>query len=188
MTQGPPSRRSSVFAAEGVLIVLSILVAFGIEASWGRRGERLAELEALEGLLDDFTENVERLASAKAEHIQIRDASIRLLAMTGPDASAVASELTMDTLVMALIGGPKVFPVTATYDALIGSGRLDLLENSTLRRELALWSTAIAYARDAEREGFTQMDQRLLPFLWDYVPILTLDLTGRISCPSFESV
>jgi hypothetical protein len=162
--------------AEGLLIVLSILLAFGIEAWWGRRGERNAEVEALQGLRDDFVENLGRLASAKSSHFEIRDASVRLLAMTGPDAATTASDLTMDTLIMALIGGPKVFPVTATYDALIASGRIDLLESAALRRELARWSTVIADLGEVEREARAQMDQRLLPFLWDYVPVVTLDL------------
>jgi len=162
--------------AEGLLIVLSILLAFGIEAWWGRLGERNAEVEALQGLRDDFVENVGRLASAKSSHFEIRDASVRLLAMTGPDAATAASDLTMDTLIMALIGGPKVFPVTATYDALIASGQIDLLESAALRRELASWSTVIADLGEVEREARAQMDQRLLPFLWDYVPVVTLDL------------
>ncbi len=171
--------------AEGFVIVLSILLAFGIEAWWSERGERDAEAEALQGLRDDFVESLERLASAKSEHIEIRDASVRLLAMTGPDADPTVSDLVMDTLVMALIGGPKVFPVTATYDALIASGRIELLESAALRRELARWSTAIADLREEEQEAFDQMDQRLLPFLWDYVPIVTLDLNVH---PRYEGV
>ena len=123
--------------AEALVIVLSILLAFGIEAWWSARGERHAEVEALQGLRDDFVENLGRLASGKSEHVEIRDASVRLLAMTGPDADPPVSDLVMDTLVMALIGGPKVFPVTATYDALIASGRIELLESPALRLELA---------------------------------------------------
>jgi len=185
MSQVPHGRRWRGLAAEGLLIVLSILLAFGIEAWWGRRAEHLAEVEALQGLRDDFAENVERLRSVRTEHVAIRDASIRLLALTGPNAVVAASDLTMDTLVMAVIGGPRVFPVTATYDALIGSGRLDLVESGALRRELARWSTAIADVRGVENEAFVQMDQRLLPFLWDYVPVVTLDLNVL---PRYEEV
>ena len=161
--------------AESALIVLSILFAFAIEASWSQRNDRVAEAEALQGLRDDFAANVARLAESRVEHTEIRDASIRVLALTGPEAEAPA-DLVMDTLVMTLIGGPKVFAVTATYDALIASGRIDLLRSSTLRRELATWSAALADLGEEEREAFSQMDQRLLPFLWDYVPIVTLDI------------
>ncbi len=185
MSQTPQTRRWVRLAAEGLLIVLSILLAFGIEAWWSQRGERNAELEALEGLRDDFAESLERIESAKSEHVEVRDASVRLLTMTGPTADQIVSDLAMDTLVMALIAYPKVFPVTATYDALIESGRIDLLESANLRRELARWSTAIADLREEERDAFRQMDERLLPFLWDYVPIVTLDVNVH---PRYEGV
>lgn len=185
MSQTPKTRRWGRLAAEGLLIVFSILLAFGIEAWWSERGERDTEAEALEGLRDDFAESLERLAAAMSEHAQVRDASVRLLAMTGPEADQLVSDLVMDTLVMALIAYPKVFPVTATYDALIASGRIDLLESSTLRRELARWSTAIADLREEERDAFRQMDERLLPFLWDYVPIVTLDVNVH---PRYEDI
>jgi hypothetical protein len=162
--------------AEGLLIVFSILLAFGIEAWWSQRGERQAEMEVLQGLRDDFVENLGRLASAMSEHGEVRDAAVRLLAMTGPDADQTVSDLAMDTLVVASIAAPKVFPVTATYDALIASGQIGILESAGLRRELAGWSTTVADLREEERDAFRQMDQRLLPYLWDYVPVVTLDV------------
>ncbi|HSM29853.1 MAG TPA: hypothetical protein VK854_04065 [Woeseiaceae bacterium] len=162
--------------AEAMLIVFSILLAFGIEAWWAGRGERAAEAEAMAGLRSDFSENVRRLQEARASHAGIRASALRLLAMTGPAAVQTAPELVMDTLVMDLISGPKVYPVSGTHDALIASGRIGILESAELRRELATWSATIANLQEAEREGFVQMDQRLLPFLWDYVPVVTLDL------------
>ncbi len=171
--------------AEAVLIVLSILLAFGIDAWWAGQDERVAEAEAINGLRSDFTENVRRLEEARTEHADIRASALRLLAMTGPDAVQTAPDLVMDTLVMDLIGGPKVFPVSATHEALIASGRIAILKSAVLRRELATWSAAIANLQEVEREGFIQMDQRLLPFLWDYVPIVTLDLNVL---PRYEDV
>lgn len=185
MTQAYKSWRSKRVVAEALVIVFSILLAFGIEAWWNERGERVAEAEALEGLRDDFVENLGRLASVISEHAEVRDASVRVLSMTGPEADQIESDLVMDTLVMALIAYPKVFPVTATYDALIASGRIELLESATLRRELARWQTVIADLREEERDAFRQMDQRLLPFLWDYVPVVTLDVNVH---PRYEDV
>ncbi len=170
---------------EGVVIVASILLAFGIDAWWSQERERQAEVEALQGLRDDFVESLERLASAGSDHVEVRDASVRLLAMTGPDADQAVSHLVMDTLVMGLIAYPKVFPVTATYDALIASGRIQLLESAALRRELARWSTAVVDLREEERDAFRQMDQRLLPYLWNYVPVVTLDVNVH---PRYEGV
>ncbi len=174
MSQSPGSRRWGRYVAEGLLIVFSILMAFGIEAWRSERGEREAEVEALQGLRDDFVESLGRLASARSDHAEVRDASVRLLSMTGPDADQPVSDLVMDTLVMALIAYPKVFPVSTTYDALIASGQIQLLESAALRRDLAGWSTAVVDLREEERDAFRQMDERLLPFLWDYVPVVTL--------------
>ena len=39
---------------EGVVIVFSILLAFGIDAWWERRGEAAREREALAALAEDF--------------------------------------------------------------------------------------------------------------------------------------
>jgi len=40
--------------AESALIVLSILLAFGIEAGWSQRSDRVSEAAALHGLRVDF--------------------------------------------------------------------------------------------------------------------------------------
>jgi len=169
MGQAPGSRRWGRVVAEGILIVFSILLAFGIEAWWSQRGESQAEVEALQGLRDDFVESLERLASAKSEHVDVRAASVRLLAMTGPDANQIVSDPGMDTLVMVLIA----------------SGRIELLTSDALRRELARWATAIADLREEERDAFRQMDERLLPYLWDYVPVVTLDVSVH---PRYEGL
>ena len=176
MSQALGSLRWRRVVPEALLIVLSILLAFGIEAWWSHQGELRAEVEALQGLSDDFGESLGRLAEARKDHVGVRDASVRLLAMTGPDANPAVSDPVVDTLITWLISGPKVLPVTATYDALIASGRLDLLRSEELRRELARWSTAIVDLREEERDAFRQMDERLLPYLWDYVPVVTLDV------------
>jgi hypothetical protein len=164
--------------AEGVLIVVSILLAFGIEAWWAGRGERRDEVDALKNLREDFVETAQRLTSASEGHGRILESSVRLLGMTGPAARLQISELAVDSLLMDLIGGPTVFPTTATLDALAGSGRLDIISSSELRRELAAWSVARAALQETEREARAQMDQRFLPFIWDYVPVVTLDLTA----------
>ncbi len=185
MNHTPATRSWGRLVGEAILIVFSILLAFGIEAWWSQRGEGRAEGEALEALRADFTESLERLASARFDHEEVRDAAVRILAITGPGANPPASELVMDTLVMALIAYPKVFPVTATYDALIASGQIQLLESAELRRELARWSTAVVDLREEERDAFRQMDERLLPYLWDYVPIVTLDVNVH---PRYEGI
>lgn len=183
MSEETPGRGWGKTILEGLLIVLSILLAFGIEAGWSERGERQAEVEALRGLHDDFVQTVDRLAEAGSQHARIRTASIRLLSMTGPNAAPGVPDITLDSLVMVLIGAPIVFPVTATYDALVASGQVHLLSSGELRRMLATWGASMGDLTHLEEEARAQMDQRLLPFLWDYVPIVTLDLN---TLPAYE--
>jgi len=57
--------------------------------------------------------------------------------------------------------------------------------NTCWRRELARWATTVADLREEERDAFRQMDQRLLPFLWDFVPVVTLDVNVL---PSYKGI
>lgn len=129
MSQGAPRRGWGRTILEGLLIVLSILLAFGIEAGWSELGERQAEVEALHGLHDDFVQTVDRLVEASTEHARIRTAGVRLLSMTGPNAETSDSDITLDSLVMTLIHAPIAVPVMATYDALIASGQVEILSS-----------------------------------------------------------
>ena len=163
---------------EGVLIVVSILLAFGIEAWWVRSREHAAEIEALQHLRDEFTATAERLAQTGERHESIRRSAKRLLGMTGPTPPAHLDTLAVDSLVMDLLGAPTVEPETVTLDALVGAGRLDLLSSPELRRELASWSSAMADLAQEEQLAIAQMDQRFLPLIWDHVPVVTLGVTA----------
>ena len=163
---------------EGVLIVVSILLAFGIEAWWAGYIERKDEVEALGYLREDFVETNQRMTSTSESHRRVFESSVRLLHMTGPTSLVRVNESTVDVLLMDLLEAPMIFPVTATLDALMGSGRLDIISSSELRRELAAWSAAMDSLLEIEREAKVQMDQRFLPLIWDHVPVVTLDLVA----------
>ncbi len=163
---------------EGVLIVASILLAFGIEAWWAGSREQAAEVEALEHLRAEFTATAERLAQTGEVHESIRRSARRLLGMTGPTPPLRLDTLAVDSLVMDLLRSPTVEPETVTLDALIGAGRLDLLSSQDVRRELAAWSSAMADLAQEEQLAVEQMDQRFLPLIWDYVPVVTLGVTA----------
>ncbi|MFQ5891145.1 MAG: hypothetical protein ACE5JR_14060 [Gemmatimonadota bacterium] len=178
MDEKPPRTDFRRLLLEGVLIVASILLAFGIEAWWVRSREHAAEIEALQHLRGEFTATAERLAQTGERHESIRRSAKRLLGMTGPTLPAHLDTLAVDSLLMDLLGAPTVEPETVTLDALIGAGRLDLLSSPDLRRELASWSSAMADLAQEEQLAVEQMDQRFLPLIWDHVPVVTLDVTA----------
>lgn len=178
MDQKPPRSDLRRLFVEGVLIVTSILLAFGIEAWWADSREQADEVEALQHLQDEFAATAERLAETGERHESILRSAKRLLRMTGPTPPANLDTLAVDSLVMDLLGAPTVEPETVTLDALIGAGRVDLLSSPDLRRELAAWSSAMADLAQEEQLAVEQMDQRFLPLIWDYVPVVSLGLTA----------
>ncbi|MFC1531282.1 hypothetical protein ACFL5T_03470 [Gemmatimonadota bacterium] len=66
--------------AEGTAIMLSILLAFGIEAWWAERGERLEEREVMHGLATEFSAYHERLIRDASRGEVAKDASTRRIA------------------------------------------------------------------------------------------------------------
>jgi len=70
-----PRRR---ILAEGVVIVVSILLAFAIDAWWDETRERGREKTVLAGLRSEFEANRTRLMANLAEHEGTRAAAVSL--------------------------------------------------------------------------------------------------------------
>ena len=64
---------------EGLVIVVSILLAFGIDAWWDERGENRQEQALLQGLVKDFRRADSVLAVSRGLHQSKLDAAERLL-------------------------------------------------------------------------------------------------------------
>ncbi len=65
--------------AEGIAIVVSILLAFAIDAWWDGSREREREATVLEGLQTEFEANRERLEYNLGRHERVEDAAAILL-------------------------------------------------------------------------------------------------------------
>jgi len=80
-------------AAEGVAIVISILLAFSIQAWWENRTERINELEVLTALQVEVKQNI----GVMADELRFRRAMIEpmteLLELIGKDELPSQSEL-----------------------------------------------------------------------------------------------
>jgi len=80
--------------AEGAAIVVSILLAFGIQAWWDSRQSIVAERVLLEALLDDLQEKRQWLAEGRQYNEAILDAVTKLLsAANDPNTSLRGNEL-----------------------------------------------------------------------------------------------
>lgn len=133
--------------AEGSAIVVSILLAFAIDASWDARQERERELEALQALRRDFEENRRKADEVMNAHRAAEDRFTRLLTMSNGE----ILELERDSVavIVGSLAAPYSFdPVRGTVDALIGAGELDLLQEAELRQALTAFLNATEDAKE----------------------------------------
>jgi hypothetical protein len=132
---------------EGVVIVGSILLAFGIEAAWDGVQERADEQEMLSGMALDFTTNLSELR-ATIEVLEVAmDRTWRVTTMTGSEISAVPADSAGDYL-QALWAANTFDSQDATVEGLIASGALGVISDTRLRNMLVRWRSGVADASE----------------------------------------
>lgn len=163
-------------AAESLAIVVSILLAFGIEAWWSGHQERLDERALLEELRTTLGEDIESVSQEADTISLVRDRLRDLVSMleSGQDMSS------RDPAYQEAFYGLHRFIVInvryAPYETLKGRG-LHLISNAEIRLQL----TALYEDLLPQLVGNSEIDQRLsrdrvLPFMLDY---LRLGPTGH---------
>lgn len=124
-------------SAEGAAIVVSILLAFGIEAWWAERQDRAEEQLILQGLQLEFAAIEEKLVEHKRLLLLDLDALRAMLRMlagqadTTPEVLDLALEDMLRPLTSDIANG--------TLHALLGSGQLEILSDRELRQNLVDW-------------------------------------------------
>jgi len=136
--------------AEGVAIIVSILLAFGIDAWWENRQERTEEQQILQGLNEEFSLIREVLTRHKQIHLGRLQALEDLLAAFDVDKSKRTVEVVAAALDELL--APTTSDISnGTLRALLSSGRLEIIENIRLRELLVGWETAIEEVWDDQQ-------------------------------------
>lgn len=131
-TSGIPWRR--VFL-EGVVIVVSILLAFSIDAWWDNRVEQRREREQLVSMLAEFKGSLAGLDSVLESvqgHAENVESLIALLKAAGDKPVVVPGQLLGSAITWRTSDVS-----TSTLDALMASGDLNLLRNPEHRANLA---------------------------------------------------
>ena len=150
---------------EGLVIVVSILLAFGIDASWQNRAERRAEQRALSGLMSDFLVLEQGLIFGR-DFSRSQSATIdAFLDSPGPTLEATSADSTSVTVYRALTITFTFEPAEATLDGLIASGNMDLLSDADLRRMLNEWRHQLDEIQDGEAAMRLYDLQTMVPYL-----------------------
>jgi len=159
-----------------MLIVVSILLAFGIQAWWEGHRERREVQEALVGLRADFERNLSSLAEAREANEAIQIAAQSLLALTGPPGATEPDHAEIPELVQGILDRHRLSHYDAHLQSLLNTGRWDLLRSEALKQELTDWSTLVRNVSRREEEAVEGINNRLIVRIWQLTPMRTLDM------------
>jgi len=151
--------------AEGVAIVVSILLAFSIDAWWDVRVDRSLEQEYLASLKTEVEAAFSELDADLQSRHRLRSMLIRYLTNEEHDKDFLFELLQRATVVNNLS------PPTSVMDDLVSSGRLQLIRSADVRAGIMLHRQMMEKNELNEQGHRTFVNSRLIPFLSERVPL-----------------
>jgi len=135
--------------AEGTAIVLSILVAFAIDAGWENLRERDEEQEILAGIQGDMVKNLAELDTIVRSLEDSHTAYARFMDATPGELGSLSDSAAVALLTpIAIVGTFNAYQGALT--SALSSGKLHLLRDVRLREELGAW---LGRVDDSAEEG-----------------------------------
>lgn len=131
--------------AELVIIVLGVLIALGVDASWGRMQDRAREAELLADLSEEFAENEVRLRADIARNDSVAARLDAWYAIVSSEAEVSADSIA--TLLNGSLFLSRFDPLNGVLNGVIETGELGLVRNVALRNKLAGWQGKVEEAR-----------------------------------------
>jgi type II secretory pathway pseudopilin PulG len=164
--------------AEGLTIVVSILLALLADAAWGYRNDRADERQLLEALRAEFAEAAEEIANDIAARDQILVRTDRLLeARRGPEGPIVADSL--PAIVRDLVNWRFYTPGHAVLEDALESGRLDLIRSRQVRESLMAYRQASDRLPVFESHERSFVTDELEPYLGSRIALDKIMLDER---------
>lgn len=125
-------------AIEGPVIVISILLAFAIDAWWDERQQQLADLEQLRRVADALQSNGQ-LVEDKTEVLNRSfEATRKFMSWMGPEPDEITKEEFLSTWTRVLSIGFLALQHTAAND-ILATGRMRYPNMAELRQALLEW-------------------------------------------------
>jgi len=152
--------------AEGSAILVSILLAFGIQAWWEERQERAAETELLSRLHAEFLTNLARI-DERTFYLSVLLQGEELFAQIKEARKDGQETINTSGLTLRWFTYAPTFEAdTPILDGLLRGGRLEIIEDRNVQSVLATWERELrdytAFAERARRNA----DELLLPALY----------------------
>ena len=150
--------------AEGAAIVVSILLALLIEAWWTERLDRENESDTLARLSAEMTVNIDRLNDPQYQLGMQATADL----YGAVEAALKNGEDSLDFPTLSLRRSMFVSSFeadTPILNAMIGSGRLELVENTDIVSAIADWESTLRSYTDHVQRSRLHLDSQFIPAL-----------------------
>jgi hypothetical protein len=162
MNKGIPWGRVLV---EGVVIVASILLAFGIEAWWAKRGAKIAERNELGNIREELVADRGRLEENVRRQTERAEGAATIIALIEGLPDGTGTLQLPDSLVALLVQAPTFEARTPTLRGLRESGRVSVISDASVRSALANWERLLTNVSERELEARELVVQALVPAL-----------------------
>jgi len=153
-----------------MVIIASILVAFGLDASWANYQDAKVERRLLAELHDELESAKVRISSSIVELETVIEATSELVEFLGKDPAALSSETTK-TLIIRVLNLNTLEVPTSVLESIIASGQVRLISNSEVRDALAEWPAFIFDVRENHEWHRVETDEFLIPYLAEFLSI-----------------
>jgi hypothetical protein len=150
--------------AEGAAVVVSILLAFAIDAAWDQFREAEEEQRILVGLEREFEGYVARFDF----NVRSGERGLRLLEAAlnaGPPTYGDSPPVPVADSALFVLLSAATSDQSGNLAALLSSGRLELLQDDGLRDQLASWPAVMSDIRDNELSNRDWKNNIVSPFL-----------------------
>lgn len=149
---------------ESLVIVVSILLAFAIEAWWAEQLESITESKELDRLHTEFTVNRDRIDRSVTGQELARTATADLynIIKNAPSSEVVALP---DNLLQAMLFTPTFDVATPVLNSLVLSGNLSVIEDSGVLAAIATWQRVLAQVTESELGARDFTNEILFPNL-----------------------
>jgi hypothetical protein len=157
--------------AEVGAIVVSILLAFSVDAGWSRYQEALQESAMESRLAEELEKNLSQVQSSvlALESLYAHAEDMAALLDDSHSADLVAVP---DRLIGSFFFNPEWSSLeTTTADGLEASGRIELLRDPDVSEGVALWAARRASVGMRQQEARTHFYERMLPHLSNEIDI-----------------
>ena len=148
---------------EAAAIVASILLAFAIDAWWIDRQIRYEEQEILQGMEEEFVSVHAALARDMAAHLK-NIQSLENLLLAFENGLPENSGAVVDAVLLELLDPTTTDLGNGTLNALLSSGRAEILRSRKLRTLLAAWEGVIGEVWDDQANNARMVFDIHIPY------------------------